>query len=540
MKIALAQLNYTVADLLGNSEKIKVAINKAKLEGADLVVFSEMSICAYIPDDILDYPHFIEDCLKSIQELATHAVGITVIVGSPTLNEASKGRKLFNSACILQNGELLSTVNKTLLPTYDVFNESRYFEVNDVFKTILISGKRCAITICEDLWVEMDRFKYSIDPLNQLSQEGADLIVNLSASPYNQNKKTERFNVLQNTCIKHGLSMVYVNQTGVHADLIFDGSSMVIDNEGKLMLELACFEEDFKIYDTEVQPLEIEFKERDRIELIHDALVFGIKDFFRKMGFSTAILGSSGGIDSAVVQALASKALGASQVKAILMPSDFSSAGSVLDAQKLSENLGNSFEIVPISKVFDSFEMALKPMFEGLEFGLAEENIQARSRAVLLMAMSNKFGHILLNTSNKSEMSVGYTTLYGDMCGSLSVMGDLYKTDVYRLAQYINQDEEIIPSSIIDKAPSAELRPNQKDSDSLPDYEVLDHILALYIEGNHGIDAIIAKGHDAELVRKIIGMVNRNEYKRFQAPPILRISSKAFGRGRSIPLVSKW
>jgi len=540
MKIALAQLNYTIADIVGNKEKIIVALNKAKESAADLVVFSELSICAYPPDDLLDYPHFISNCIQAVEEIAKHAIGITVILGSPTFNESKIGRRLYNSACILQDGIVKHTVNKTLLPTYDVFNEARYFEANSSFKTIEINGKKIAITICEDLWFEMERFNYSGNPLEELSKYRPDLLINISASPFNMHKKIERLNVLKNVCMRYALPLVYVNQTGVHTDLVFDGNSMVINENGSLVLECSNFKEDFQIFDTEKENREIDFKETEETELMHDALIYGIQNFFGKMGFSKAVLGSSGGIDSAVVQAMATRALGAENVKAILMPSDFSSEGSVLDAKKLSENLKNNFEILPISNVFDSFGQTLKPMFEGLEFGLAEENIQARSRAVLLMAISNKFGHILLNTSNKSEMSVGYTTLYGDMCGSLSVMGDLYKTDVYKLARFINKDLEIIPYSIIDKAPSAELRPNQKDSDSLPEYDVLDQILELYIEKQKGIEEIVQLGFESALVNRIIGMVNRNEYKRFQAPPIIRIRSKAFGRGRQIPLVSKW
>jgi len=540
MKIALAQLNYTIADIVGNKEKIIVALNKAKESAADLVVFSELSICAYPPDDLLDYPHFISNCVQAVEEIAKHAIGITVILGSPTFNESKIGRRLYNSACVLQDGIIKETVHKTLLPTYDVFNEARYFEENSSFKTIEINGKKLAITICEDLWFEMERFNYTVNPLEELSKYGPDLLINISASPFNMHKKIERLNVLKNVCMRYALPLVYVNQTGVHTDLVFDGNSMVINESGSLVLECSNFKEDFQIFDTEKEYGEIDFKETEETELMHDALIYGIQNFFGKMGFSKAILGSSGGIDSAVVQALATRALGAENVKAILMPSDFSSEGSVLDAKKLSENLKNNFEILPISNVFDSFSQTLKPMFEGLEFGLAEENIQARSRAVLLMAISNKFGHILLNTSNKSEMSVGYTTLYGDMCGSLSVMGDLYKTDVYKLARFINQDIEIIPYSIIDKAPSAELRPNQKDSDSLPEYDVLDQILELYIEKQKGIEEIVQLGFEFALVNRIVGMVNRNEYKRFQAPPIIRIRSKAFGRGRQIPLVSKW
>ena len=505
-----------------------------------MVVFSELSICAYPPDDLLDYPHFISNCIQAVEEIAKHAIGITVILGSPTFNESKIGRRLYNSACILQDGIVKHTVHKTLLPTYDVFNEARYFEANSSFKTIEINGKKIAITICEDLWFEMERFNYSGNPLEELSKYRPDLLINISASPFNMHKKIERLNVLKNVCMRYALPLVYVNQTGVHTDLVFDGNSMVINENGSLVLECSNFKEDFQIFDTEKENREIDFKEAEETELMHDALIYGIQNFFGKMGFSKAVLGSSGGIDSAVVQAMATRALGAENVKAILMPSDFSSEGSVLDAKKLSENLKNNFEILPISNVFDSFGQTLKPMFEGLEFGLAEENIQARSRAVLLMAISNKFGHILLNTSNKSEMSVGYTTLYGDMCGSLSVMGDLYKTDVYKLARFINKDLEIIPYSIIDKAPSAELRPNQKDSDSLPEYDVLDQILELYIEKQKGIEEIVQLGFESALVNRIIGMVNRNEYKRFQAPPIIRIRSKAFGRGRQIPLVSKW
>jgi NAD+ synthase (glutamine-hydrolysing) len=540
MKIALAQLNYTIADIVGNKEKIIVAVNKAKENGAELVVFSELSICAYSPDDLLDYTHFVEGCVKAVEEIAIHAIGITIILGSPTFNESKNGRKLYNSACILHDGVLKETVHKTLLPTYDIFNEARYFEENSIFKTLEINGKKVAITICEDLWFEMERFNYLKNPLEELNKNKPDILINLSASPFNINKKKERFNVLQNACMRYSIPMVYVNQTGVHTDILFDGNSMVIDGHGRLVLECEAFKEDFQIFETEKDYQGIEFKENETTELMHDALIYGIQNFFSKMGFTKAILGSSGGIDSAVVQALASRAIGADNVNAVLMPSEFSSDGSVIDAKQLSENLGNNYEVIPIANVFDSFGEALKPMFKGLEFGLAEENLQARSRAVLLMAISNKFGHILLNTSNKSEMSVGYTTLYGDMCGSLSVMGDVYKTDVYKLARYINKDKEIIPYSIIDKAPSAELRPNQKDSDSLPEYEVLDQILELYIEKQKGIEEIVKLGFEPALVTRIIGLVNRNEYKRFQAPPILRVSSKAFGRGRQIPLVSKW
>jgi len=389
MKIALAQLNYTIADIVGNKEKIIVALNKAKESGAELVVFSELSICAYSPEDLLDYRHFVEECVEAVKEIAKHAMGITIILGSPTFNDGKHGRKLYNSACILQDGVIKEIVNKTLLPTYDIFNEARYFEENTVFKTIEINGKTIAVTICEDLWFEMDRFNYLGNPLEELINNKPDFLINISASPFNINKKKERFKVLQNNCLRYSIPLVYVNQTGVHTDIVFDGNSMVIDKNGRLILECEGFNEDFKIFETDTAYDEIAFYEKESTELMHDALVYGIQDFFNKMGFSKAILGSSGGIDSAVVQALASRAIGAENVKAVLMPSDFSSEGSVVDARKLSENLGNSYEILPISNVFESFGTALKPVFEGLEFGLAEENIQARSRAVLLMAISN-------------------------------------------------------------------------------------------------------------------------------------------------------
>ena len=540
MKIALAQLNFTIADIDGNTRKIIQSIEEAKQAQADLIVFSELAVCAYPPDDLLDYPHFIESCKEAVHKIAEYAKGIIVIVGSPMENPEETGRRLYNSACVLEDGVIKNTVYKTLLPTYDVFNESRYFEVNELFNLIDIKGVKCAVTICEDLWHEMDRFDYQDNPLHSLAAHNPDLIINLSASPFNIGKRSERYKVLQSQAKNYKLPMVYVNQTGVHSDLLFDGNSLVLDANGDIILELPIFEESIQYFDTDKTYSEKKFVDNEGIDVLHKALVYGIKDFFFKTGFKKAILGSSGGIDSAVVQALASAAIGSENVTAVMMPSQFSSTGSVDDAVQLSKNLGNPYHILPIENIYKSFESTLSGVFKDLSFNIAEENIQARSRAVLLMAMSNKFGDILLNTSNKSEMSVGYTTLYGDMCGSLSVMGDVYKTAVYQLAEYINKDKEIIPKEIIYKAPSAELRPDQKDSDSLPEYSVLDAILFQYIDNQLGPEQIISQGFNAELVNRIITMVNRNEYKRFQAPPILRVSGKAFGRGRVIPLVSRW
>lgn len=541
MKIALAQLDYTIADISGNRTKIIAAINEAKLKGAELIVFSELAVCGYPPDDLLDYPHFIEACNDSLKQIANHCDSITAIIGCPIVNEDDKGRRLYNSACVLSNGKLNQVVNKTLLPTYDVFNESRYFESNDDYKIVEIGDLRIALTICEDLWNEMDSFDYESNPVQHLMEHQPNIIINISASPFNIGKHKARLNVLKRHAIASGLNLIYLNQTGVHTDLIFDGRSTVLNGKGEVLKEMAAFAEELSYCDTNAfLPALTISEEENETALTYEALIYGIKEYFNKMGFKKAILGSSGGIDSAVVQALASAALGAEHVTAILMPSEFSTSGSVTDAEKLSINLGNPYHVLPIESIYQSFTDGLQPLFEGTTFNIAEENLQARSRAVLLMAISNKFGHILLNTSNKSEMSVGYTTLYGDMCGSLSVIGDVFKTKVYDLAEYINRQSELIPASIIKKAPSAELRHNQKDSDSLPEYPILDDILRKYVELQSSAESIIASGHEQTVVERVIKLVNNSEYKRFQAPPILRISNKAFGRGRVIPLVSKW
>lgn len=540
MKIALAQLNYTIADIEGNSQKIIAAISEAKQSGADLVVFSELAVCGYPPEDLLDYPHFVAACKVAIENIASACHGITAIVGCPMENPEETGRRLYNSACVLEQGKIVDVIYKTLLPTYDVFNESRYFEVNDIFRTVDIKGVKAAITICEDLWHEMDRFDYQDNPLQLLSVHSPQIIINLSASPYNHGKMEERMEVLVKQSKAFGLPLVYVNQVGAHTDLIFDGNSVVLNNNGEVVLAPVAFRETLSYYDFNGNQSAIVIDPTDTIEQLHTALVFGIRDYFGKMGFKKAVLGSSGGIDSAVVQALLTDALGSEQVMAILLPSQYSSEGSITDARQLSENLGNPYEIIPIESAFKAFEGGLSSMFKGLAFNLAEENIQARSRAVYLMAISNKLGYILVNTSNKSEMSVGYSTLYGDMCGSLSILGDVFKTEVYALARYLNKDGVRIPEDIINKAPSAELRPDQKDSDSLPEYDILDAILKDYIELQISPESIIEKGFDAATVNKVIRLVNNSEYKRFQAPPILRVSQKAFGRGRVMPLVSRW
>ncbi len=542
IKFCLAQLNFKIGDFEGNTAKIADTIFNAKQKGADLVIFSEMSVCGYMPDDLLDYPWFVEKCEQSLEAVAQSCQGIAAIVGG-VMRNPQKGRLLQNVVCFMQNGRIQQTIAKTLLPTYDVFSESRYFEPAQDTEIIEFKGHKIGIAICEDIWDIYNDFEYKTSPGSILKNLGADIIINPSASPVNLGKQSLRNRVFSGQASRFDLPVIYANQVGIHTELIFDGASRVINSNGEIALQLPDFKESIayiEFKDHQFKSSNTVPVEPDEIETLHSALIFGIQDYFKKMGFKKAVLGSSGGIDSAVVQALLSEALGSENVLAVLMPSQFSSNGSITDAQQLSENLGNPFEIIPIKSIFDQYTSSLSSIFEGREFNVAEENIQARSRGVLLMAISNKLGNILINTSNKSEMSVGYSTLYGDMCGSLSVLGDVYKGQVYDLARYINRNEVMIPHEIIDKAPSAELRPGQKDSDSLPDYDVLDEILKLYIEGKKSKDEITMEGYDSQVVERIVNMVNANEYKRYQAPPIIRVSSKAFGKGRIMPLVAKY
>lgn len=542
IKICLAQLNFKIGDFEGNTAKIADTIFTAKQKGADLVVFSEMSVCGYIPDDLLDYPWFVEKCEHSLDAVAQSCQGIAAIVGG-VMRTPQKGRNLQNVVCFMQNGRIQKTIAKTLLPTYDVFSEARYFEAAQETDIIEFKGHKIGIAICEDIWDIYNDFEYNASPGSKLKELGADIIINPSASPFHLGKQSLRNRVFGGQASRFDIPVVYANQVGMHTELLFDGASRAVNSNGEVAMQLPDFEEsvgyitfdDEAITSNATLPIEL-----DEIATLHQALIFGIKDYFKKMGFKKAVLGSSGGIDSALVQALLSQALGNDNVLAILMPSQFSSEGSISDAKKICENLGNEYHILPIENIFDQFTDTLSSVFEGREFNVAEENIQARSRAVLLMAISNKLGNILINTSNKSEMAVGYSTLYGDMCGSLSILGDVYKTQVYALAKYINRNHEIIPNKIIEKAPSAELRPGQKDSDSLPDYDMLDEILKLYIEGKKSKDEITMEGYDSSLVERIVNMVNANEYKRYQAPPIIRVSSKAFGKGRIMPLVAKY
>lgn len=547
MKIALAQLNYHIGNFESNTEKIISAIEKSKKENVDLVVFSELAICGYPPKDLLERKDFIERTQDALQKVAEACTDIAAVVGGPSINPHIKGKNLYNSAFFISNGKIESIHNKTLLPNYDIFDEYRYFEPNTEFSLVEYKGKKIAITVCEDLWEKQptdNNFAkselYTVSPMEELNKLNPDFVVNIAASPFSYNQQDLRTNILKSNIERYNLPIIYVNQIGAHTELIFDGDSMVLNSKGDVACRLKYFEEDYQVVDmTEIEDKAIESAEVDYIEKIHDALVLGLKDYFGKMGFKKATLGLSGGIDSAVTVVLAERALGKENVRVLLMPSEFSSDHSIKDAVDLAENLGIEYEIVNIQEIFSEFQKALKPSFGDLPFNVAEENIQARIRGTLVMGLSNKFGHILLNTSNKSEAAVGYGTLYGDMNGGLSVLGDVYKTDVFKMAWFMNKDQEIIPVNTIVKPPSAELRPDQKDSDSLPDYDILDGILYRYIEKNMSSKEIIADGFEKQTVEKAIRLVNMNEYKRFQTPPILRVSSKAFGFGRKIPLVAK-
>lgn len=549
MKISLAQLNLIIGDFEGNTLKITKAINEAKKRDVELIVFSELSVCGYPPLDLLEHKYFIEKSKEQIEKIAESCKSIAAIVGGPLLNSSPAGKNLFNSAFFLNEGKTEHIVNKTLLPTYDIFDEYRYFESNTQFKPIEFKGKKIAITICEDLWYEQPLLTgfgkdklYTVNPIEKLVTQGADFIINIAASPFSYSHEEVKRNILTSNAVKYKIPVIYVNQVGANTDLIFDGGSMVVNSSGQVVKRMAMFNEDISDIDTDVifngSGKNILFDSTNYVRNIHDALILGIKDYFKKINFTKAVLGLSGGIDSAVTLAIAVKALGNKNVSALLMPSKYSSEHSVVDAVKITENLNVKYDIISIEKIVAEMEASLKPVFKDLPPDITEENIQARVRGNLLMAFSNKFGSLLLNTSNKSEAAVGYGTLYGDMSGGISVLGDVYKTDVYKLAEYINREEEIIPINTIKKPPSAELRPDQKDSDSLPDYSVLDIILFNYIERKKSAKEIISIGLDEDTVCRVIKLVNINEYKRYQAPPSLRISSKAFGTGRRMPIVA--
>lgn len=543
MKIAIAQLNYHIGNFEGNLQKMLEATATAKEQGADIVVFGELAVTGYPPRDFLEFDDFISSAEEVVNELAKAAQDIAIVVGAPCRNPVVEGKDLYNSAYFLADGKIQQIEHKALLPTYDIFDEYRYFEPASQFNVVNYKGKKIALTVCEDIWnVGNENPLYTTCPLDELIGQSPDFVLNLSASPFSYSHADNRIHILKANINLYGKPMFYVNHVGAQTEIIFDGGSIVMSPDGNVYDELPYFEECIRTYDLdEVQKGgQHQVQEKDKMTLIHDALVTGVRDYFGKLGLKKAILGLSGGIDSAIVAVLAQRALGSQNVRCILMPSQFSSDHSINDARQLAENLNVQYDLIHIEDIYQSFEAALKPHFAGTKFDVTEENIQARSRGMLLMAMSNKFGNILLNTSNKSEAAVGYGTLYGDMAGGLSVIGDLYKTEVFELARFMNKDGEVIPENIITKPPSAELRPDQFDSDSLPDYDILDGVLYQYIEKRQGPKELIEMGFEEKLVRRILKMVNRNEFKRAQVAPVLRVSTKAFGMGRRMPIVGKY
>jgi NAD+ synthase (glutamine-hydrolysing) len=558
MKICIAQQNYHIGNFEQNTTKMLSAIDAAKKQGADLILFSEMSVCGYPARDFVEFNDFINQCYAQVDIIKEAADTIGVLIGSPARNPNKKGKDLFNAAFFLHDKKIIAEIHKTLLPTYDVFDENRYFEAADDWKVVSFKGKKLAITICEDIWNLGDNPLYRICPMDKMMEQSPDILLNLSASPFDYTHDEDRKATIKANVLKYKIPLFYCNAVGSQTEIVFDGGSFAFDKQANLCGALPMFEEAMEIFECteegminapiiepaarvpnkELNPLTLE--PALNIDQVYKALVLGVRDYFTKMGFTKAILGSSGGIDSAVTLAIACEALGAENVRAVLMPSPYSTAHSVDDAVALSKNLQNPYDTIAIKEVYESFLHTLKPLFKDLPFSLAEENIQSRSRGNILMAIANKFGYVLLNTSNKSELATGYGTLYGDMAGGLGVLGDCYKMQVYELAKYINRSKEIIPVHIITKAPSAELRPDQKDSDSLPAYEILDQILFQYIEKRADPASIKALGFDGALVDKTLKMVNTNEYKRNQFCPIIRISPKAFGVGRRVPIVAKY
>ncbi len=542
MKIALAQINTTIGDMEGNAKRIREAIREARLLGADLVVFSEMTTTSYPPRDLLEKESFIEENLRTLEKVAQSSQGIGVICGFVDRNQRGTGKRLFNAAALLYQGDILFRQYKSLLPTYDVFDESRYFEPAREREVVEFRGMAIGLSICEDVWNDKDFWKrrvYCMDPAEELISKGAGILVNISASPYSMGRLSFREEMLGAIARKYRCSLIYVNQVGGNDELLFDGASVALNGEGRVVSRCRDFEEDMVVYDTEretgpVHPV------CGGEESVFRALVMGTRDYTEKCGFRNAVLGLSGGIDSSLTAVIAVEALGKENVLGVMMPSPYSSEGSLRDAKRLAENLGIEYRVIPITSVFQAYLDSLRTTFKGQKPDVTEENLQARIRGNLLMAISNKFGCLVLTTGNKSEVAVGYSTLYGDMAGGLSVISDVPKTLVYGLARYVNRERALIPEETIEKVPSAELRPNQRDEDSLPPYSVLDPILKGYVEDNLSPEAVAALGYDVDLVRDVIRRVDANEYKRRQAVPGLRVTSKAFGMGRRLPIAQRY
>ncbi|RNC79451.1 MAG: NAD+ synthase [Balneola sp.] len=555
MKIRLEQINPTIGDLIGNQALVLDAIKKAEADQIDILLIPELVTCGYPPMDLLERKVFRELCYEITQEIISRTKKTAVIFGSLTENLTGVGRPCFNSAIVAQNGSEIARTHKALLPTYDVFDDLRYFEPGTEFEPILIHGIPFGITVCEDIWFndnEIQYHTYAVNPAEILAQKGARAIINISASPFTKRKPESRVGMLQKHARELGLPLFYVNQVGANTELIFDGDSLALDETGFIVTRDERFKSTFVDveYNPKTQTLDAgKYAECERtipnpIETMFHGLVLGVRDYLRKSKLGEKVtLGLSGGIDSALVCAIAAEAVGAENVLAVTMPSKFSSEGSVSDSEQLASNLGIELETIPIHPIFDAYRTQLNPLFEGTSFNVAEENLQSRTRGDLLMAISNKFGHMLLNTGNKSETAVGYCTLYGDMAGGLGVISDLYKTEVYAMCKWLNEEyyqREVIPNTIIEKEPSAELRFDQKDSDSLPEYGTLDAVLKYYLEDQLSREEIIVKGFKEEVVDRTLHLVDRNEHKRYQAAPGLKISAKAFGSGRRWPIVQQW
>ena len=545
MKIALAQINPTIGDFTGNVEKILDFSRRAAEGGADLVLFPELAVCGYPPADFLDKPSFVKRSEEAIAEIAqaTADLPIASIVGYVTPAQAGTGKRVMNSAALIRDGEVAFVQSKMLLPFYDVFDDQRYFAPAEKQHLCHLSGKRVALTICEDTWNDKNFWQkrlHSVDPVEELMREGGEIILNIAASPYWRGKRKTRREMLAAIARHHCAPVVMVNQVGGNDSLLFDGSSLVIAADGTIIAQAKSFEEDLIFADLGASTGDLHWQTENVDEAVYNALVMGTRDYVRKCGFSQAIIGLSGGIDSALVATIAVDALGKENVLGVGMPSPYSSTGSIEDSRKLAENLGIRFEMIPINSLFAEYNKALEPLFTGRKPDITEENIQSRTRGNLLMALSNKFNALVLTTGNKSEMSVGYCTLYGDMVGALAVIGDLVKTRVYALSRFVNRDCERIPVATIEKPPSAELRPGQMDTDSLPPYDVLDPILEAYVERYETPEEIAKKQHvDLQLVRKVVKLVERSEYKRQQAAPVLKVTVKAFGPGRRFPIAVK-
>ncbi len=556
MKICLAQINPTVGAFKQNARKICKFINIAREKGADLVVFPEMSIVGYPPKDMLELSGFIDSNLKALQVVKESVTGISAIVGFVDRNAAPRGKTLYNAAAYIKNGKIVSIHYKSLLPTYDVFDEERYFEPTHNISVAKISGRRFGISICEDAWgadVVWPGTIHHSDPVGCMMRQGAEIIINISASPFTIGKQDARMKMLSGHAKRNSVPIIFVNQIGGNDDLIFDGNSLAINKDGIIVSRAPGFEENLLMVEfkgTDVSAVDSKSKSVKRetpgvvgegdVGSVYKALILGTRDYLKKCGFKKAVIGLSGGIDSAVTAVIAVKALGRDKVIGVTMPSHFSSKGSIEDSMVLAERLGIECRVIPIKSVYNAYTKTLSGVFAGLPFDVTEENLQARIRGKILMAISNKFGYLVLTTGNKSELAVGYCTLYGDMCGGLAVISDIPKTMVYDLAEYINLRKEIIPTETIGKPPSAELRPNQKDQDSLPPYDVLDGVLRAYVEESKDVDDIVSMGYDESLVKDIINKVDKNEYKRKQAAPGLKVTTKAFGTGRRMPLAQRY